>query len=65
MSKCPKDRLDGAFYQKPLNNPNGHCWFCKIPIGHSVLQQMIPNLFKAAGIESYFTNHSLRATSAT
>ena len=23
---------------------------------------MIPNLFKAAGIEGYFTNHSLRAT---
>ena len=25
---------------------------------------MVPNLFKAAGIEGHFTNHSLRATSA-
>ena len=25
---------------------------------------MIPNLFKAAGIEGYFANHSLRATNA-
>ena len=65
MSKCPKDRPDGTFYLKPLNNPEDRCWFCKVPIGHNVLQQMIPNLFKAAGIEGHFTNHSLRATSAT
>ena len=64
MSKCPKDRPDGAFYLKPLNNPKGDCWFCKVPIGHNVLQQMIPNLFKAAGIQGHFTNHLLRATSA-
>ena len=25
---------------------------------------MIPNLFKAAGTEGYFANHSLRATNA-
>ena len=65
MSKCPKDCPDGAFYLKPLNNPKGDCWFCKVSIGHNVLQQMIPNLFKAAGIQGHFTNHSLRATSAT
>ena len=66
MSKCPKDRPDGAFYLKSLNNPKGDdCWFCKVPIGHNVLQQMIPNLFKAAWIQGHFTNHSLRATSAT
>ena len=65
MSKCPKDRPDSAFYLKPLNNPKADCWFCKILIGHNVLQQIIPNLFKAAGIEGHYTNHLLRATGAT
>ena len=53
-SKCPKDRPDGVLY---LDNPKSDCWFCKVPIGHNVLQQMIPNLFNAAGIEGYFDNH--------
>ena len=65
MSKCPKDHPDGAFYLKTLNNPKDHCWICKVPIGHSVFQQMTTNLFKAAGIKCHFTNHSLRATSVT
>ena len=65
MSKCPKDHPDGAFYLKTLNNLKDHCWICKVPIGHSVLQQMTTNLFKAAGIKCHFTNHSLRATSVT
>ena len=65
---CPyvqKDHPDGVFYLKPLNNPENHCWFCKVPNSHNMLQQMMSNLLKAARIESHFTNHSLRATSAT
>ena len=65
MCKHPKDHPDGAFYLKPLSNAKSDCWFCKVPIGHNVLQIMVPNLFKAAGIEGHYTNHSLRATSAT
>ena len=65
MSKCPKDRPDGAFYLKPLSKPKDNCWFCKVAIGHNTLQQVVPNLFKAAGITGHYTNHSLRVTSAT
>lgn len=49
----------------PLSKPKHDCWFCKVPIGHNALQQVVPNLFKAAGIAGHYTNHSLRATSAT
>ena len=62
---CPKDRPDNAFYLKPLSNPKLDCWFCKVPLGHNVLQQVVPNFFKAAGIPGHYTNHSLRVTSAT
>ena len=65
MSKCPKDHPDNAFYLKPLSKPKGDCWFCRVPIGHNTLRHVVPNLFKSAGITGYFTNHSLRATSAT
>ena len=64
-SKCPKDRPDGAFYLKPLSNPKLDCRSCKVPLEHNVLQQVVPNLFKAAGIPGHYTNHSLRVTSAT
>ena len=65
MSKCPKDHPDGAIYLKPLSNPKLDCWFCKVPLGHNVLQQVVLNLFEAAGIPGHYTNHSLRVTSAT
>ena len=65
MSKYPKDHPDGGFYLKLLSNPKLDCWFCKFPLGHNVLQQMVPNLLKAAGIPDHYTNHSLGVTSAT
>ena len=65
MCKCPKNCPDGAFYLKTLSNLKSDCWFCNVRISHNVLQKMVPNLFKVAGIEGHFTNHSLRATSAT
>ena len=30
-----------------------------------VYRKLVPNLFKAAGVDGYFTNHFLRATNAT
>ena len=41
------------------------CWFRKVPLGHNKLSQVVPRLMKSAGIQSYFTNHSLGATAAT
>ena len=62
MSKCPQNRPDNAFYLKPLTKANGEFWYSNIPLGHNSLQKIVPNLFKAAGVDGYFTNHSLRAT---
>ena len=64
-SRCPANRPDNAFYLRPLSLPKGDVWYQRLPVGHNTLANTIPRLFKAAGISGHFTNHSLRATSAT
>ena len=65
QSKCSPDRLAGAFYLKPLKNPRGACWYASQPIGCDKLNGTIARICKAAGIQVFKTNHSLRATAAT
>ena len=65
QSKCPKDRPDGAFYLKPLVNPKTPVWYSKQPVGHNTLMNTVHRLCQEAGIEGFFTNHSLRTTAAT
>ena len=64
-SLSPPDRPDHAFYLTPLVRPKEKCWFKKVPLGHNKLANVVPRLMKSAGIEGYFTNHSLRATVTT
>lgn len=40
-------------------------WFTSNPVGHNTLGDTVKNLCRDAGIEGYYTNHSLRATTAT
>jgi len=65
QSLCPIDRPNGAFYLKPLDNPKAGVWFSKTAIGHNTLAKTIKRLCEVAGIKGYFTNHSLRACTAT
>ena len=62
---CPKDRPDGALYLTPVKNPTPDCWFSRVPIGHNKLADTVPCLMREAGIDGYFTNHSLRVTATT
>ena len=64
-SRCPSDRPDNALYLKPLSTPKGHIWYSKVPLGHNLLQNIIPRLMKSANYTGYYTNHSLRASAAT
>ena len=65
LEKCPSDRPSGALYLQPLSKPKQDVWFSKVPCGHNTLQNIVPELIKRAGFTGYFTNHSLRATTAT
>ena len=65
QSKCPPDRPPGAFYLKPLKNPRGAYWYAAQPIGRDKLNGTVARICKAAGIQGFKTNHSLRATAVT
>ena len=65
QSKCPENRPDGAFYLKPLADPKTSVWYSKQPVGHNMLMNTVRRLCNEAGIEGFFTNHSLRTTAAT
>ena len=62
---CPKDCPDGALYLTPVKNPTSDCWFSCVPIGHNKLADTVPCLMREAGIDGYFTNHSLWVTATT
>ena len=40
-------------------------WFTSNPVGYNTLEGVVKKLCHDAGIEGNFTNHSLRATTAT
>ena len=65
LSLCPAEPKRNSFYLKPLKKPTTHCWYSREPLGHNKLSQVVSEMCKEAGIVGYYTNHSLRATSAT
>ncbi len=67
ISQCPQGRPDHALYLKPLPKPISDVWFQRellLDITHYIANT-IPRLFREAGISGHYTNHSLRATTAT
>ena len=66
IERCPKEALDNAFYLKPLQNyEQKKFWYCSVPLGHNTLKNVVQSMMKEAGVDGFFTNHSLRATAAT
>ena len=63
--RCPVKRHDDAFYLTPLRDPKGQCWYSNTLLGHNKLRNTVANMCKQAGIQGYFTNHSLRTIAAT
>ncbi len=61
MSLRPDCDLD-AFYLRPLDKPKPEVWFAAAPVGKHPLSQVVARTMKDAGIQGYFTNHSLRST---
>ena len=62
---CPPDCKPTAFYLTPLRKPKSTIWFSSTPVGHNTLNNTVKRLCKAAGIEGFKTNHSLRVSAAT
>ena len=62
LSHRPNDME--SFYLRPNDNPKSHVWFAKSRIGVNTVSQIVKDMCKEVGFVGYFTNHSLRATSA-
>ncbi|CAC5423224.1 unnamed protein product [Mytilus coruscus] len=64
--KLPLERAKEAFYFQPLacyrDKP---VWFSKQPVGKNKLEVVVKTVMGKAGIDAFYTNHSLRATTAT
>ena len=53
------------FYLQPLQKPTKEQWYSIRPVGRTTLEKTVGRMCKNAGMIGYYTNHSLRATTAT
>ena len=53
------------FYLQSLRRTKPTCWYSTVPIGINRLRKTVGLLLKDAGLDCFFTNHSLRRTCAT
>ena len=65
MSLCPKDHRDDCFYLQALQHPRDDCWYSRQAIGVNKLANFTRETCQKGGLPGFFTNHSLRATTAT
>ena len=65
MCKLPIKRKSDALYLRPKANFTPNVWYVDIPVGLNTLQSAVKDVCKEAGLSWYYTNHSLRTTSAT
>ena len=67
LSRCPGTAPADVFYLRPLDKPKTEAWYFNQAIGHNkhTTCTTVVRLCKAANIEGFKTNHSLRTTTAT
>ena len=65
ISKLSLNASPAAFYFQPLVKPRDDVWFSQVPVGHNKLASTVKNIMTKAGFNGFYTNHSLRATTAT
>ena len=62
---CKYCRPGDSFHLQQLKSPIDTQWFSNVAIGHNSLDKTVARMCKAAGINGYKTNHSLRVSLAT
>ena len=65
MSLCPPYHTKKNFYLKSLMKPKPTQWYGNQVVGQNSLAGVVKVLMEEAGIEGFFTNHSLRRTGGT
>ena len=65
LAHLPSNRVCQALYLQPRKKFNCKSWYLDKPVGINTLQNVVKNLCETAGLPGYYTNHSLRSSSAT
>ena len=65
MSLCPPYHAKKNFYLKSLTKPKPTQWYGNQVVGQNSIAGVVKVLMEEAGIEGFFTNHSLRRTGGT
>ena len=65
MSLRPKYEKKKNFYLKAKQKPTPKQWYASQVVGSNSIGNVVKELMKAAKIEGFFTNHSLRRTGST
>ena len=65
LCKLPKQRKCQSFYLQPIKKFGPDRWFRDQPAGVNRLRDTIKDMCKKAGLPGFYSNHSLRSTSAT
>ena len=65
LSKLPCDRKCHSLYLQPRKKFEGKSWYLDKPCGENKLRNIIKEMCKDAGLPGFYSNHSLRSTSAT
>ena len=61
----PLTRIKPNLYLQTLCKTKPNCWYSTVPIGIYSLRKVVSSMLKDAGLDGYFTNHSLHRTCAT
>ena len=65
MNLLPLEGKKANFYLQSLKKIKPNCWYSIVPVGINSLRKVVASLLKDAGLDGFFTNHSLRRTCAT
>ena len=65
ISLLPVGGCKPNFYLQSLRKPKPNQWYSTIPVGINTLRKTVGSMLRDAGLDGYFTNHSLRRTCAT
>ena len=65
ISLLPKTGVKPNFYLQSLRKTKPNCWYSTIPVEINTLHKVVSSLLKNAGLDGFFTNHSLHRTCAT
>ena len=65
VNLVPLEGVKPNFYLQSLKHPKPYCWYSTLPVGINSLCKVVSEMLKNAGLDGYFTNHSLCRTCAT